>query len=184
MPERLSRWITDMYARGSLEHPDRGTVLDNAGGPPAAGRGTLPRGSWFHESLDTLILGTLSTSLGVVLIVVPLLRTLGSGVRIDLPLTTYLALVPIGTSIGIIGIVRARMMNRFTSPLSTLGALLCFAPASPQLLGSLGIYLLILSPFAIAFYGPTMVENLARRLFSKTGSNDDPSGACEEDRAD
>ena len=101
-------------------------------------RRTSVFGVIFQESLDTLILGALSTSLGVVLILVPLLDAMQSSVWIDLPLTTYLALVPIGTSLGVIGIVRARMMNRFTSPLSTLGALLCFLPASPLILESAG----------------------------------------------
>ena len=50
------------------------------------------------------------------------------------------------------------MLNRFTSPLSTLGAILCFIPAAPQILGSVGIYLLILAPFAITIYGSALVK--------------------------
>ena len=132
-------------------------------------------GVFFQESLDTLILGALSTSLGVVLILVPLLDTIQSGLRIDLPLTTYLALIPIGASLGVIGIVRARMLKRFTSPLSTLGTLLCVLPATPQILDSLGIYILIMAPFAIAFYGSVLVEKLVRLVVSIRESGDEDS---------
>ena len=59
-----------------------------------------------HESLDTLVLGTLSTSMGVVLILVSLRGAIGPGLPIELPLTTYFALIPIGTSLGVIGIVQ------------------------------------------------------------------------------
>jgi hypothetical protein len=152
-----------MYASGNLDQRGAHRATGPAEDPtaPVAGshRASLGR-SWFQESLDTLILGALSTSLGVVLVLVPLLKLLGSSVRIDMPLSTYLALVPIGTALGVIGIVRARLQNRFTSPLSTLGALLSFAPASPQILRSLAIYVLIISPFAISYYGSAALQNL------------------------
>jgi hypothetical protein len=140
-----------MYASGNLDQRGAHRATGPAEDPtaPVAGshRASLGR-SWFQESLDTLILGALSTSLGVVLVLVPLLKLLGSSVRIDMPLSTY------------IGIVRARLQNRFTSPLSTLGALLSFAPASPQILRSLAIYVLIISPFAISYYGSAALQNL------------------------
>ncbi len=158
----------------SVDDKDSASV-DRQAGLELGERRTSVFGVVFQESLDTLILGALSTSLGVVLILVPLLDAMQSGVWIDLPLTTYLALVPIGTSLGVIGIVRARMLNRFTSPLSTLGALLCFLPASPLILGSAGIYILIMAPFAIAFYGSVWIEKLVRTVGSKRESDDDDS---------
>ena len=148
-----------MSARGKIDRSIDGRVFESPDQQPGFGDRRRRTGIFrviFQESLDTLILGALSTSLGAVLILVPLLDTMQSGVRIDLPLSTYLALVPIGASLGFIGIFRARMMNRFTSPLSTLGALLCFLPASPLILGSAGIYILIMAPFAIAFYGSAL----------------------------
>ena len=155
---------------------------DQQAGLELGGRRTRIFGVIFQESLDTLILGALSTSLGVVLILVPLLDAIGSSVRIELPLSTYLALVPIGTSIGIIGIVRARVMNRFTSPLSTLGVLLCFWPALPQIVESLGIYILIMAPFAIAFYGSSLIARLVRLVVCKRESDDEDSEAGDWDR--
>jgi hypothetical protein len=165
-----------MSARGKLERSVDGTDDDLADKRPddrRSGRRTNDWGNNFQESLDTLILGVLSTSLGVVLILAPFLDNMRAGVRIDLPLTTYLALVPIGTSLGVIGIVRARILKRFTSPLSTLGALLCFLPAAPQILGSLGIYILIMAPFAIAFYGSVLARKLVRLAVSTRESDDE-----------
>jgi hypothetical protein len=174
-----------MLARGdlhrSLDHPD----FDSGERRTSPGSGqpfAKLCGALFHESLDTLILGALSTSLGVVLILATLRETIGSGIWIDLPLSTYFALVPIGTSIGVVGIVRARVLKRFTSPLSTLGAVLCFTPAAPQILGSVGIYLLITAPFAILFYGSVIAEKLLRRLVRKHESNDEDSNADDRDR--
>jgi hypothetical protein len=165
-----------MYARGRFDQSNEGMVSgDSERSPVRASRQRTMRicGWLFQESLDTLMLGSLSTSLGVVLILVPVLRATGSSLHIDLPLTTYLALVPIGTSLGVIGIVRARIMNRFTSPLSTLGALLSFAPAAPQILGSMGIYILIISPFALAFFGSNLVEKLCGRVVRRQDSDDE-----------
>jgi hypothetical protein len=176
-----------MRVRAKLGRSANGVVSgspDRYGDVGSSRRCTSICGAIFQESLDTLILGVLSTSLGIVLILVPLLDAMRSRIRIDLPLSTYLALVPIGTSLGVIGIVRARMLNRFTSPLSTLGALLCFLPASPQILDSLGIYILITAPFAIAFYGSAMIEKFARRLASQAQSDDDDSDTREWDRDD
>jgi hypothetical protein len=167
-----------MYARGKLDQPAVGTVSGGADETPRQERSrriTIIWGSIFHESLDTLILGTLSTSLGTVLILVPLLR--GSRVQIDLALSTYLALIPVGTSLGVIGIIRARMAGRFTSSLSTLGALLCCAPAAPQILRSLGIYMLIMAPFAFVFYGTAMIENLVRWMTEEDPDDDDPNAS-------
>jgi hypothetical protein len=163
-----------MSAHGKLDQPEGGAVSGSPDRNPSLEGGrrcSSVCGVIFQESVDTLILGALSTSLGVVLILVPLLDTMGSGVRIDLPLSTYLALVPIGASLGVIGIVRARMMNRFTSPLSTLGTLLCFLPAAPQILESVGIYILIVASFAIAFCGWVLIQKLVRLVFSKRESD-------------
>jgi hypothetical protein len=162
---KVDRWVDDTDDPGAVQRPGIG---------PGGSRKNM-FGAIFHESLDTLILGAMSTSLGVVLILVPLLDTMDSGVRIDMPLTTYLALVPIGTSLGVIGVVRARKLKRFTSPLSTLGALLCFLPASPQILGSVGIYILIMAPFVIAFYGLALIEKLVRLVVSTRESDDEES---------
>jgi hypothetical protein len=167
-----------MSARGNLDQSVDGVDSESADQQPGLGGSRRRAGIFgvlFQESLDTLILGVLSTSLGVVLILIPLLDTMGSGVRIDLPLTTYLALIPIGTSLGVIGIVRARMLKRFTSPLSTLGAVLCFLPASPQILGSVGIYILIMAPFAIAFYGSVLIEKFVRHVVSRKEPDDEKS---------
>ena len=176
-----------MSARGKTDRSVDDT--DSAGADRQSGLGldgqrTSVFGAIFQESLDTLIFGALSTSLGVVLILVPLLDALGSNVRIELPLSTYLALVPIGTSIGVCGIVRARAMNRFTSPLSTLGVLLCFWPALPQIIESLGIYILIMAPFAIVYYGSTFVGKLVRLVVCKRESDDEDSEADDWDRGD
>jgi hypothetical protein len=176
-----------MRARAKRDRSVDGVVSGSADRRPdlvGSRRGTSLWGAMFQESLDTLMLGALSTSLGVVLILVPLLDAMRSSVRIDVPLSTYLALVPIGTSLGVIGIVRARMLNRFTSPLSTLGALLCLLPASPQVLGSLGIYILIMAPFAIAFYASAVIEKLARALTSKSESDDEDSDTRDLDPGD
>jgi hypothetical protein len=167
-----------MSAHGKLDQSEGGTVEGSPDRHPSLEGGrrcSSVCGVIFQESLDTLILGALSTSLGAVLILVPLLDAIGSSVRIDLPLSTYLALVPIGASLGVIGIVRARMMNRFTSPLSTLGALLCFLPVSPQILESVGIYILIVASFAIAFYSSVLIQKLARLVVSKRESDDEDS---------
>jgi hypothetical protein len=166
-----------MSARGKLDRPAGGAVSGSALGRATPQRQHGPASPWaslVHESLDTLILGALSTSLGAVLVIVPLLKRFGSGLSVDIPLTTYLALIPVGTSLGVIGIVRARIAGRFTSSLSTLGALLCFAPASPQVLRSLGIYLLILAPFALVFYGTAMIEKLARWALKEGPDDNDP----------
>jgi hypothetical protein len=167
-----------MSAHGKLDQSEGGTVSGSPDRHPGLAGGRRCSnvfGVIFQESLDTLILGALSTSFGVVLILVPLLDAIGSNVRIDLPLSTYLALVPIGASLGIIGIVRARMMSRFTSPLSTLGALLCFLPAAPQILESVGIYILIVASFAIVFYGSVLIQKLVRLVVSKRESDDKDS---------
>ncbi len=66
-------------------------------------------------------------------------------------------------------------MNRFTSPLSTLGALLCFWPALPQIVESLGIYILIMAPFVIAFYGSVLIGKLVRLVVSRKESDDEDS---------
>jgi hypothetical protein len=158
----------------SVDGTDSGSP-DREPGLGLSGRRTSIFGLMFQESLDTLILGALSTSLGVVLILVPLLDIIGSSVRLELPLSTYLALVPIGTSIGIIGIVRARVMKRFTSPLSTLGVLLCFWPALPQIVESLGIYILIMAPFAIVFYGSVLIRRLVGLMASRKDMGDEDS---------
>jgi uncharacterized membrane protein len=174
-----------MSAHGKLDQSEGGAVSGSPDRHPSLEGGrrcSSVCGVIFQESLDTLILGALSTSLGVVLILVPLLDTMGSGIRIDLPLSTYLALVPIGASLGVIGIVRARMMNRFTSPLSTLGALLCFLPVTPQILESVGIYILIVASFAMAFYGSVLIQKLVRLVVSKRESDDEDSE--ESDRAE
>jgi hypothetical protein len=167
-----------MSAHGKLDQPEGGRVFGRPDRHPSLEGGrrcSSVCGVIFQESLDTLILGALSTSLGVVLILVPLLDEIGSSVRIDLPLSTYLALVPIGASLGVIGIVRARMMNRFTSPLSTLGALLCLLPAAPQILESVEIYILIVVSFAIAFYGSVLVQKLVWLVVSKREADDEDS---------
>jgi hypothetical protein len=165
----------------SLDEPDPGGT-DQESATEGSRRRTSIWAGMFHESLDTLVLGTLSTSMGVVLILVSLRGAIGPGLPIELPLTTYFALIPIGTSIGVIGIVRARVLNRFTSPLSTLGAILCFIPAAPQILGSVGIYLLIMAPFALAFYGSVMLKKLAHWLVREQDSNDADSDFGERDR--
>ena len=98
-----------MYVRGQLHQS-----VDEANSVGADRRATIEgsrrrQGVWltmFHESLDTLILGALSTSLGIVLMLVSFPGILGRNFWIELPLTTYFALIPIGTSIGVIGIVR------------------------------------------------------------------------------
>jgi hypothetical protein len=167
-----------MYARGRLDRsvdvpdPD-GTDRDAA--TEGSRRRTRTWAGIFHESIDTLVLGTLSTSMGVVLILVSLRDAIGLDLPIELPLTTYFALIPIGTSIGVIGIVRARVLNRFTSPLSTLGAILCFIPAAPWILGSVGIYLLIMAPFALAFYGSVMLKKLVTWMVPEEAPNDETS---------
>ena len=174
-----------MLARGNLDRPLDHPDFDSSERRAVVGRGqpfAKLCGVLFHESLDTLILGALSTSLGVVLILATLRGTIGSVIWIDLPQSTYFALVPIGTAIGVIGIVRARVLKRFTSPLSTLGAVLCFIPAAPQILGSVGIYLVIMAPFAILFYGSVIVEKLLRRLARKDQSNDEDPHADDWDR--
>jgi hypothetical protein len=158
----------------SVDEPDPDGT-DRGSAAEGGRRHTRIWASICHESLDTLVLGTLSTSMGVVLILVSLRGAIGPGLPIELPLTTYFALIPIGTSIGVIGIVRARVLNRFTSPLSTLGAVLCFIPAAPQILGSVGIYLLIMAPFALAFYGSVLLKKLARWLVGDEASDDEDS---------
>ena len=129
----------------------------------------------FRESLDTLILGALSSSLGIVIVLATLSRMGRFSVSVDLPQTTYLALVWIGTSLGVTGVIRARVMKRLTSPLSTLGAVLCCSPASPQILDSLGIYILIMAPFAIVFYGSALVGKLVRLAVSREESDTEDS---------
>ena len=167
-----------MSAHGKLDQSEGGTVSGSPDRHPSLEGGrrcSSVCGVIFQESLDTLILGALSTSLGVVLILVPLLDEIGSSVRIDLPLSTYLALVPIGASLGVIGIVRARVMNRFTSPLSTLGALLCLLPAAPQILESVRIYILIVVSFGIVFYGWVLIQKLIWLAVSKREADDEDS---------
>jgi hypothetical protein len=167
-----------MYARGqldqSVDEPDPAGIDQGRAAASSRHRKSIWSGI-FHESIDTLVLGTLSTSIGVVLILVSLRGEIGPGLPIELPLTTYFALIPIGTSIGVIGIVRARVLNRFTSPLSTLGAVLCFIPAAPQILSSVGIYLLIMAPFALAFYGSVLLKTLARWLVGDEDRDDEDS---------
>jgi hypothetical protein len=50
---------------------------------------------------------------------------------------------------------------------------LCFIPAAPQIIGSVGIYLLIMAPFALAFYGSAILKKLARWLVREEESDDD-----------
>jgi hypothetical protein len=51
--------------------------------------------------------------------------------------------------------------------------LLSFAPAAPQILGSMGIYILIISPFALAFFGSNLVEKLCGRVVRRQDSDDE-----------
>lgn len=176
-----------MSVRGKL---DQSLDESGPGGPDSrttGADGARDASVWaamFHESIDTLILGTLSTSLGIVLLLVSFPGPIGRYLWIELPLTTYFALIPIGTSMGVIGIVRARLMNRFTSPLSTLGAVLCFIPAAPQILGSAGIYLLILAPFVIRFWGSSVVKRFANWLDLNDDLSDTNEEAGDPDRRD
>jgi hypothetical protein len=136
-----------------------------------------------RETLDTLILGTLSTSIGIVLVLLTVEGAFGPSVRMDVPRTDYVIVVTIGASIGIVGMVRARRLGRYTSPLSALGTVLCFSPLAVQVLASAGIYLLILAPFAIAYYGAVIAEKLLRWIVSKSDVGDGDPEANERDRA-
>ena len=72
-----------------------------------------------RESLDTLMIGVLSTSLGIV-IVVEFFRQEPS-----LPTSVFVLITSVGVCLGIAGNLLARGRGRIMSPLSTLGTIVC-----------------------------------------------------------
>lgn len=87
----------------------------------------------FQETLDTTILGTLSTSLGVVVLVIGLLGSFGIG-RLGwheqvrgkpMPSTTFGLAAIVGEMLGVAGLTLGQMRGRTIPPLSALGTLIC-----------------------------------------------------------
>jgi hypothetical protein len=87
----------------------------------------------FRETLDTTILGTLSTSLGVVVLVIGLLAALGIG-RIGWheqvhgkpePSTRLGSVVIVGEILGVAGLALGQMRGGMIPPLSAVGTAVC-----------------------------------------------------------
>src|SRR4051812_47093939 len=86
-----------------------------------------------RESLDTLMLGVLSTSLGIAVLAELGMVMIGGAMRNlspDILITTTM----VGGAMGIAGVVLARRRKRVMSPLSAFGTILCFIPISPILI--------------------------------------------------
>ena len=91
----------------------------------------------FRESLDTLILGTLSTSIGVVLMTAlawgiagrPIPgwneRAISISASYYIPSKDCAIAALIGESLGVAGIVLAKYRHHTISPVSTAGTILC-----------------------------------------------------------
>ena len=87
-----------------------------------ASRHKVDRRLSFQESLDTFMLGALSTSLGI-FIVVEFFRS-----KSCLPASVFVLITSTGACLGIAGNLMARRRGRAMSPLSALGTMLCLMP--------------------------------------------------------
>ncbi len=92
--------------------------------------------SW-RESLDTLILGSLSTSIGIILLIA-LFSGMAGGhpprwdraavaihTRYLIPTLACAAAAVVGESLGLAGTLLGRIRHGTTSPLSILGTIIC-----------------------------------------------------------
>ena len=96
-----------------------------------------PTKSWlkFRESLDTMILGTLSTSVGVVVLIVGLVGVLGvrqmgwHDLVHDAPVPSFSFAIAsiIGEGLGLAGLALGKFRGGVISPLSAVGTIVCLA---------------------------------------------------------
>ncbi len=98
-----------------------------------ASRPDRKRWQRFRETLDTTILGTLSSSLGVVILVIGLLGLLGMGrpgwheqVRgWHMPSTNFGIVAIIGETLGVAGLALGQMRGGIIPPLCAMGTIVC-----------------------------------------------------------
>lgn len=115
---------------------DRGDLRQFVFKVAAASRQDKKRWRRFRETLDTAILGTLSASLGVVVLVVGVLGMMGVAhigwgeqLRGQPQLSPILPiLVSIGEVLGLAGLAFGRIRRGTISPLCAAGTIVCLIP--------------------------------------------------------
>src|SRR5665213_2425541 len=108
-----------------------------------AERGPLEKPPW-HESLGTLMLGALSTSLGFAVLASLVTRN----PSFDIFVTAY-----VGQWLGMAGLFLGRRMKRGPAPLSIAGTFLCLIPLAPIYLALILALTAVLLPVAVLVYG-------------------------------
>jgi hypothetical protein len=104
----------------------------------------------WHESMGSLMLGALSTSLGCAVLGSVLTRS----PSFDILVTAY-----VGQCLGMGGIYLSRRMNRGQAPLSILGTLLCLLPLAPFYLALFTIMVIFMGLVFLFLYGIDVMEH-------------------------
>jgi hypothetical protein len=107
---------------------------------------------FWRESLGTLLLGTLSASLGISALAALALRNPSLDLLLIASFDLFL-IAFVGQWLGIGGIFVSRRIGRGITPLPVLGTVLCLIPLVPVYLFLLLSLVVILSPLALLIWG-------------------------------